>query len=95
MVNAIVLLKVERDKVNDVAKELVDTKGVSEVYSVSGRYDLVAIIRVNENDELADTVTNHMRKLSSIQSTETMLAFLTYSHHDLDAMFSSGLDRLP
>ncbi|MCZ6450994.1 MAG: Lrp/AsnC family transcriptional regulator, partial [Deltaproteobacteria bacterium] len=57
MVNAIVLLKVERDKVNDVAKELVDTKGVSAVYSVSGRYDLVAIIRVNENDELADTVT--------------------------------------
>ena len=95
MVNAIVLLKVERDKVNDVAKALVDTKGVSAVYSVSGRYDLVAIIRVNENDELADTVTNHRRKLSSIQSTETMLAFLTYSHHDLDAMFSSRLDRLP
>ena len=95
MVNAIVLLKVERDKVNEVAKALVDTKGVSEVYSVSGRFDLVAIIRVNENDELADTVTNHMRKINSIQSTETMLAFRTYSHHDLDAMFSSGLDRLP
>ncbi len=95
MVNAIVLIKVERDKVNDIAKALVDTKGVSEVYSVSGRYDLVAIIRVNENAELADTVTNHMRKLNSIQSTETMLAFRTYSHHDLDAMFSSGLDRLP
>ncbi|MEE8076088.1 MAG: Lrp/AsnC ligand binding domain-containing protein [Candidatus Binatia bacterium] len=95
MVNAIVLIKVERDKVNDIAKALVDTKGVSEVYSVSGRYDLVAIIRVNENDELADTVTNHMRKINSIQSTETMLAFRTYSHHDLDAMFSSGLDRLP
>ncbi len=95
MVNAIVLIKVERDKVNDIAKALVDTKGVSEVYSVSGKYDLVAIIRVNENDELADTVTNHMRKINSIQSTETMLAFRTYSHHDLDAMFSSGLDRLP
>jgi len=90
-----VLLKAERDKVNDVAKALVDTKGVSEVYSVSGRYDLVAIIRVENNDDLADTVTNHMRKLNSILSTETMLAFRAYSRHDLDAMFSPRLDRLP
>ena len=95
VVNAIVLLTVERDKINDVAKALLDTKGVSEVYSVSGRYDLVVIIRVNNNDDLADTVTNHMRKITSILSTETMLAFQTYSYHDIGAMFSSGVDRLP
>lgn len=92
MVNAIVLLNVEREKVNDVAEALVDLKGVSEVYSVSGQYDLVAIIRVKDNDELADTVTNHMRKLNSILNTETMLAFQAYSRHDLDSMFSIGLD---
>ncbi len=92
MVNAIVLLKVEREKVNDVAEALVDIKGVSEVYSVSGRYDLVAIIRVKNNDDLADTVTNHMRKLNRILSTETMLAFQAYSRHDLEGMFSIGLD---
>ncbi len=92
MVNAIVLLKVEREKVNDVAEALVDIKGVSEVYSVSGRYDLVAIIRVKNNDDLADTVTNHMRKLNRILSTETMLAFKAYSRHDLEGMFSIGLD---
>ena len=95
MVNAIVLLKVERDKINEVATALVDTKGVSEVYSVSGRYDLVVLIRVKTNDDLADTVTNHMRKFNSILSTETLLAFRTYSRHDLDAMFSPGRDRLP
>ncbi len=92
MVNAIVLLKVERDKVNDVANALVEVKGVSEVYSVSGRYDLVAIIRVKNNDGLAETVTNHMRKISGILNTETLLAFQAYSHHDLDGMFSIGLD---
>jgi len=92
MVNAIVLLKVEREKVNDVAEALVDIKGVSEVYSVSGRYDLVAIIRVKNNDDLADTVTNHMRKLNRILSTETLLAFQAYSRHDLEGMFSIGLD---
>ena len=92
MVNAIVLLNVEREKVNDVAEALVDMKGISEVYSVSGQYDLVAIIRVKDNDELADTVTNHMRKLDSILNTETMLAFQAYSRHDLESMFSIGLN---
>ncbi len=92
MVNAIVLLKAERDKVNDVAKALVDLKGVSEVYSVSGRYDLVAIIRVKDNDRLAETVTIQMRKVNGILSTETMLAFQAYSLHDLDGMFSIGFD---
>ena len=92
MVNAIVLLKAERDKVNAVAKALVDLKGVSEVYSVSGRYDLVAIIRVKDNDRLAETVTDQMRKVKGILSTETMLAFQAYSHHDLEGMFSIGFD---
>ncbi|MFQ5993133.1 MAG: Lrp/AsnC family transcriptional regulator [Nitrospiraceae bacterium] len=92
MVNAIVLLNVERDKVNEVAGALADMKGISEAYSVSGRYDLVAIIRVKNNDDLADTVTNHMRKLNGILNTETLLAFQAYSRHDLDGMFSIGID---
>jgi len=91
MVNAVVLLKVQRDKVNEIAEALADMQGISEVYSVSGRYDLVAIIRVKDNDELADTVTNHMRKVAGIISTETMLAFRAFSRHDLDSMFSIGI----
>ncbi len=92
MVNAVVLLNVERDKVNDIAQSLAEMKGISEVYSVSGRFDLVAVIRVKDNDNLADVVTNHMRKVGGIQSTETMLAFQAYSRHDLDGMFSIGLE---
>jgi DNA-binding Lrp family transcriptional regulator len=91
MVNAVVLLNVQRDKVNEVAEALADMQGISEVYSVSGRYDLVAIVRVKDNDDLADTVTNHMRKVGGIISTETMLAFRAFSRHDLDSMFSIGI----
>ncbi|OGQ49021.1 MAG: AsnC family transcriptional regulator [Deltaproteobacteria bacterium RIFCSPLOWO2_02_FULL_57_26] len=90
MVNAIVLLNVERDKVNDVAERLAEMQGVSEVYSVAGRYDLVAIIRVRSNEDLADTVTNHMRNVKGILKTETMLAFRAYSRHDLERVFSIG-----
>lgn len=92
MVNAIVLLNVEREKVNEVAEKLADIKGVSEVYSVAGRYDLVALIRVKSNEDLAEVVTNHMRKLKGILKTETMLAFRAYSRHDLERIFSIGAD---
>ena len=92
MVHAIVLLKVERDKVNDIAELLADIKGVSEVFSVAGRLDLVALIRVRGNEDLANIVTNHMRKIKGILSTETMLAFQVYSRHDLESIFSIGTE---
>ncbi len=92
MVHAIVLLNVERDKVNDIAEQLADIKGVSEVFSVAGRLDLVALIRVRSNEDLANIVTNHMRKIKGILSTETMLAFQVYSRHDLERIFSIGTE---
>ena len=92
MVTAITVLNVERGKINEVAEQLVEIKGVSEVYSVGGRYDLIAIIRVRHNEELADVVTEHIRKIEGIRKTETMLAFRAYSRHDLDEMFSIGME---
>jgi len=92
MVTAIVLLVVERDKINEVAGTLTDMKGISEVYSVGGRVDLVAILRVKDNEELAELVTEHMLKVRGIISSETLIAFKMYSRHDLESMFSIGLD---
>ncbi|MBD3308142.1 Lrp/AsnC family transcriptional regulator [candidate division KSB3 bacterium] len=92
MVTAITVMNVERDKINFVAEKLVELDGVSEVYSVGGRYDLIAIIRVKRNEDLADIVTEHIRKLEGIQKTETMLAFRAYSRHDLEGMFSIGME---
>lgn len=93
MVTAIVLLEVEHARVNQVAERLAELEGISEVYSVGGRFDLVALIRVARNEDLADLVTNHMRSLPGIEDTETMIAFRAYSKHDLEAMFSIGLER--
>ena len=67
--------------------------GISEVYSVGGRFDLVALIRVAANEDLADLVTNHMRSLPGIEDTETMIAFRAYSKHDLESMFSIGMEN--
>jgi DNA-binding Lrp family transcriptional regulator len=64
--------------------------GVSEVHSVSGRFDLVAVLRVQSNEQLADLVTSKMLKLGSIRHTETLIAFRQYSKDDLEAAFSLG-----
>lgn len=91
MVTSIILINAERNKTNEVAGSLQEIAGISEVYSVSGNYDLVAIIRVKTNDDLADLVTKKMLAIDGIAKTETMLAFRAYSIHDLEAMFAVGM----
>lgn len=88
MVTSIILMNVKRNKVNQIAEQLADMDGISEVYSVTGFYDLVAIVRVNTNEALAELVTGELVKIDGIEKTDTMLAFKAYSKHDLDAMFS-------
>ncbi len=90
MVTAIILLNIERGQVNQVAEAVADLPGVAEVYSVAGRFDLAVIVRVAANDQLADLVTNHMVNLSGILQTETLIAFRTFSRHDVEAAFSLG-----
>jgi DNA-binding Lrp family transcriptional regulator len=93
MVTAIELLKVDRKKINEVADQLLNIEGIAEVYSVSGRYDLVTIIRAKDNEALADIITRNTLKVDHIQESETLFAFRCYSKHDLERMFSLGFDE--
>ena len=88
MITAIILINAGRERIKAVAEELAALEQLSEVFSVSGSYDLVAIVRVATNDDLADLVTERLAKIQGIETTETMLAFKAYSRHDLEAMFS-------
>ena len=90
MVTALVLLNLDRNQIKDVSQKLVDMQEVSEVYSVAGRYDLVAIIRVKNNEQIADTITGKFWELEGITATETLIAFNTFSRHDLKLMFPIG-----
>lgn len=91
MVNAIVLINAERGGVARVAEQVAAVPGVSEVFSVAGRVDLVAMIRVATNDELADVVTRRFAALTGIEHTETLIAFRVYSRQDLEGVFEIGL----
>lgn len=92
MVSAVVLLSMERDRINEVAQELVAVDGITAVYSVAGQYDLVVMVRVADNEALADLVTGRILKLRGIVRSETLIAFRVFSRYDLDRMFAVGLD---
>jgi DNA-binding Lrp family transcriptional regulator len=91
MVSAVVLLNTGRGMINEVAGALADMDGISEVYSVAGQYDLVAILRVPDNEALAELVTNKMLHVEGISDSETLIAFRVFSQHDLESMFSIGM----
>ena len=88
MVTAVVLMNVNADWTSRVASELAQMSGVSEVYSVAGNYDLVAILRAKNNESLADLVSETIRKVPGVVRTETLIAFRAYSKQDLETLFS-------
>ena len=92
MVTAIVLLNVRNDRINQVAQQLVELDGVSEVYSVAGQYDLVAVLRCTGEDQIASLITEKMLQAEGLISSETLIAFRAFSQHDLERMFSVGMD---
>ncbi len=83
MITAVVLIQTERDKVNSVGEKLAEIEGIVEVYSVSGRYDLVAIIRLENNEKLAELMTEKLTRVEGITDTESMIAFRKISKKDI------------
>ncbi len=92
MVTAIVLIEAETSRVPELADQIVNMEGVQELFSVAGRHDLVAIVKVARNEDLADVISDKMRNLEGIVATETMIAFRAYSKRELEAGFELGLD---
>jgi DNA-binding Lrp family transcriptional regulator len=92
-VNAVVLIQCEIDEIAEAAQAIADIDGVSEVYSVAGEFDLVAIVRVAAHDDLARSIPGGIAKVEGVVRTETLIAFQTFSRHDLERMFSLGFDE--
>jgi DNA-binding Lrp family transcriptional regulator len=91
VITAIVLVRAEIQRIPEVAEIIVQIPEVSEVYSVTGEFDLVAMVRVRSHEELADVIPGRLNKVAGVSHTETHIAFRTYSRHDLEAAFSLGL----
>jgi DNA-binding Lrp family transcriptional regulator len=92
MITAIVMVSVEADKIPEVAQQIADLDGVSEVYSVAGDVDLIAVVRVREFDQVAEVIAGQLSKVDGVVHTDTHIAFRAYSRHDLDAAFAIGVE---
>lgn len=92
MITAIVLIDCATDSIPEVAQTLANLDGVSEVYSVAGHVDLIAIVRVREFDEIAEVIAGGISKVPGVVNTETHIAFRAYSRHDLEAAFAIGFE---
>jgi len=90
VVTAIILFSIARGRVNEIAERLAALPGVTEVYSVAGRYDLAAIVKVARNEDLADLVTEHMVGMDGIGATETLISFRAFSRRAVEAGFALG-----
>jgi DNA-binding Lrp family transcriptional regulator len=93
MVHAVVLVQCEIDEIPEAAQAIADLQGVSEVYSVAGEFDLVAVVRVAEHDDLARVIPEGIAKIGGVMRTETLIAFQVYSKHDLERLFAIGFDE--
>ena len=92
-VHAVVLIQCEIDAIPEAAQAIAELDGVSEVYSVAGEFDLVAVVRVAEHDELATVIPGGISKVGGVERTETLIAFQVYSKHDLERLFSLGFEE--
>ncbi len=92
MITAIVMVNASVDAIPEVAAAIADLDGVTEVYSVAGSVDLVAMVRVRRHEQLADVIAGALNKVPGVLATETHIAFRSYSRHDLEAAFALGFD---
>ncbi|MDN5558791.1 MAG: Lrp/AsnC ligand binding domain-containing protein [Ruaniaceae bacterium] len=93
MITAIVLIETAPSLIPEVAQAVADLPKVSEVYSVTGDTDLIAMVRVSAHEELADVIANHISKVTGVLETRTYIAFQSFSRHDLDAAFGLGFEQ--
>jgi len=90
MISAIILCAVDRRHIPETTQALLSVPEVSEVYSVAGDWDIVAMVRVREHEHLADVVTQKLAPIDTIKRTNTLIAFRAYSNYDLERLFSVG-----
>jgi DNA-binding Lrp family transcriptional regulator len=92
MITAFVHIRTDASRIPECAQEISELEGISEVYSVTGEWDLIAVARVAAHDDLADAISDRLSKVPGVESTTTQIAFRAYSKHDLETAFSLGFD---
>ena len=92
MVTAFILINVARPRLKSIPDDLLAIDGIAEVYSVAGPFDIVAIARVKQHEDLNDLMSEHIGELDGIIDTQTLIAFKTFAKKDLGMLWDIGVD---
>jgi len=95
VITAIVLIRTEIDAINETAQALLALPGVTEVYSVTGEWELVVMVRARQHEQIAEVVTGSIARTEGVTETHTMVAFRAYAEEDLERLWSIGLEQHP
>lgn len=90
-ITAFVMVQVEGRRTGEVGQRLAEIEHVAEVYSVTGQWDLIAILRLPGYEQLAEVVPDQIALLDGVRQTETTLAFRQWTRNDLDSAFDIGI----
>ena len=83
MVTAIILLNVEREQILEVMDEILQVDGIMEVHSIAGEYDIAAIARVDDNEQLSLILADKMcHQIKGITHTKTLVSLGSYYNFD-------------
>jgi DNA-binding Lrp family transcriptional regulator len=93
MITAIVVMNCELGKVHSVAEALTQLDGVAEVYSISGEFDILAICKLGEFNNLSTLVTDEIASIDGVTKTSTQMAFQAYSKHDMERVWAETMGQ--
>ena len=91
MFTAFVMIKAEPRKIAEIAQEIANMSNVAEVFSVTGDFDILVVLRLAEYEQLADAVPDGLSRLDGILQTNTVLAFRRFSSKDLEIAWDIGV----
>ncbi len=72
-------LKCELGRAYEVAAELVERDSVSEVFSISGQYDLMAKCYLDNAEDIGRYVETRVHSIPGIRDTHTTIAFNAFT----------------
>jgi DNA-binding Lrp family transcriptional regulator len=88
MTTSIILINVKRSMLKEATEQVKNISGVTEVYTVAGEYDLVAMLRMKDPSKLSAVLTEEMSNIEGVTHTKTLFALGVLSSFDLDKIFS-------
>lgn len=91
MFTAFVMIKAEPAKIAQIAQAIANMANVAEVYSVTGDFDILAVLRMAEYEQLAEAVPEGLSRIEGVLQTSTVLAFRRFSSEDLETAWDIGV----